>query len=151
MPKKRKLSAYNRHIQREMKKGKTMKQAAASWKRGPRRRTVRGVVAGKARKAARRVARKIKRRSRNTTFNMQKIYRLVRVSALALPAAVSLMSATTPEEKFKQIIHKYTGVNPNDGTFRFSKLREGWEPFFWANIATYGIPKIVSFIKGMLK
>lgn len=30
---KRKPSAYNRHVAREMKAGKTMKQAAASWKR----------------------------------------------------------------------------------------------------------------------
>lgn len=31
---KRKVSAYNRHVGREMKAGKTMKQAAASWKKG---------------------------------------------------------------------------------------------------------------------
>ena len=29
---KKKLSAYNRHVQREMKAGKTMKQAAKSWR-----------------------------------------------------------------------------------------------------------------------
>jgi len=33
LAKKRKVSAYNRHVGREMKAGKTMKQAAASWKR----------------------------------------------------------------------------------------------------------------------
>jgi len=33
MAKKRKLSAYNKHIQKEMKKGKSMKQAAKSWKK----------------------------------------------------------------------------------------------------------------------
>ena len=32
--KKRKPSAYNRHVGREMKAGKTMKQAAKSWKGG---------------------------------------------------------------------------------------------------------------------
>ncbi len=32
MAKKRKVSAYNRHVGREMKAGKTMKQAAASWR-----------------------------------------------------------------------------------------------------------------------
>lgn len=36
----RKLSAYNKHVQREMKAGKTMKQAAASWRsRGTSRST----------------------------------------------------------------------------------------------------------------
>jgi hypothetical protein len=30
---KRKLSAYNKHVKAEMQKGKTMKQAAASWKK----------------------------------------------------------------------------------------------------------------------
>ena len=33
--KKRKPSAYNMHIKKEMKKGKTMKQAAASWRAPP--------------------------------------------------------------------------------------------------------------------
>jgi len=34
--KKKKVSAYNRHVGREMKAGKTMKQAAASWRAGKR-------------------------------------------------------------------------------------------------------------------
>lgn len=33
MKKKRKLSAYNLHIQKELKKGKTFKQAVDSWKK----------------------------------------------------------------------------------------------------------------------
>ena len=36
MAAKRKVSAYNRHVGREMKAGKTMKQAAASWRGGTR-------------------------------------------------------------------------------------------------------------------
>ena len=35
MASKRKPSAYNKHVGMEMKAGKTMKQAAASWKKGP--------------------------------------------------------------------------------------------------------------------
>lgn len=35
----RKLSAYNLHTQKEMKAGKTMKQAARSWKRSPKNKT----------------------------------------------------------------------------------------------------------------
>ena len=41
MTSKRKPSAYNRHVGREMKAGKTMKQAAASWKKKPRLKTLR--------------------------------------------------------------------------------------------------------------
>lgn len=34
---KRKLSAYNKHVGKEMRAGKTMKQAAASWRKGSTR------------------------------------------------------------------------------------------------------------------
>ena len=59
---KRKPSAYNRHVGREMKAGKTMKQAAASWKGGGASKT--RSAPRKARKVARRTTkRKTSKRS----------------------------------------------------------------------------------------
>jgi len=48
---KRKLTAYQRHCQREMKAGKTMKQAAASWKGGSSKKTTKRSSGGRKRVA----------------------------------------------------------------------------------------------------
>lgn len=57
--KKRKPSAYNRHVGREMKAGKTMKQAAASWKgKGKTRSTTRRSSGGKRKVAKRKSVRR---------------------------------------------------------------------------------------------
>ena len=62
MAKKRKVSAYNRHVGREMKAGKTMKQAAASWKGGGSTKVKRS--SGGTRKVAKRKTKSTKRGSR---------------------------------------------------------------------------------------
>jgi len=50
---KRKLSEYNLHVKREMKAGKSMKQAAASWKGSAKKPSKSVVKMGKKRKATR--------------------------------------------------------------------------------------------------
>ncbi len=67
MAKKKKLSAYNRHVQREMNAGATMKQAARSWKSPSKSKTKRKKSRGarkaqKSRIAARRPKSKIGRK-----------------------------------------------------------------------------------------
>ena len=59
---KKKISAYNRHVGRELKAGKTMKQAAASWKRGGTTTTKRS--SGRTRKMAKKKSKGGRRGSR---------------------------------------------------------------------------------------
>ena len=66
--KKRKLSAYNRHVRKEMKAGKTMKQAARSWKGvgGAKKKTSSRKKSGVRKTSARNVDRLGRYRSRDT-------------------------------------------------------------------------------------
>jgi len=149
--KKRKLSAYNRHVQKHMKAGRTMKQAAASWKSGGRskysiRSKVKRVVRGK--RPARlgnpnRGGRKVAK-----GFNTQKMFKLIRLAALAMPAAGVAMGPGSAQEKILSALQLYTGARPG-APFRADKLAEGWMPFLAATAVTYGIPKLTGILRGL--
>ncbi|GAI26122.1 unnamed protein product [marine sediment metagenome] len=85
------------------------------------------------------------------TFSTQKIFALMRKGALAAPAiATALDPSLAPAEKLRVGIQKYTGVDMRTGQFHFNSLRQGYEPYFWTSLVTYGIPKAISFVKGLM-
>lgn len=140
---KRKPSAYNRHVAREMKKGKSMKAAARTWKGTTRRRV------GKPKRRTTTTRRSKVKMGRRGGFNQAKLFKLVRLGALGLPAAVTVMSTQSNEQKMKQLSLDYFGVNPDDGSFKLSRLSKGWMPFVAANLVTYGIPKLNGLLRGL--
>lgn len=143
---KKKLSAYNRHVQREMKAGKSMKQAAASWSK----------KSGKP-KAAKKASSKTRSSSKKTGgrtmakggFSTQKLFKVVRLAAIALPAATTLMSNNTNSVKMAKLSKDYTGYDPRDGSWEFGRLAGGYAPYLGAILATYGIPKLAGLIRGL--
>lgn len=81
-------------------------------------------------------------------FSTQKLFSGLRMVSLVGPAAITIIGPGTPKRKGEIVMAKYTGIGP-DGKFRLNDLRQGYEPFFWTSLATYGIPKIVNLIKGL--
>ena len=147
---KRKLSPYNRHVQREMKAGRSMKQAAASWKSGRRSSTKTVKRSTSRRISTRRTAKKGKvRKVGKSGFNSQKIMKYVRLAALGAPAAAIAMGTGTPEQKIRSGIVRYTGFNMDTGEFSFASLAKGWTPFLAATLVTHGIPKVAGIIRGL--
>ena len=145
---KRKLSPYNRHVQREMKKGRSMKQAAASWKPGRKRPSIRRSVSRA--KPRRRAAAKTGGRKTmgKSGFNQQKIFKYVRLAALALPAADIALSGQSTETKIARAKKDYFGVDAN-GNFNLAYLAKGWLPFAASIGVTYGIPKLAGILRGL--
>ena len=145
---KRALSPYNRHVQREMKAGRSMKQAAASWKSGRKTTRARPSKTGYVRRTVRRAKPKSTGgRKRMGGFNSQKIMKYVRLAALGAPAIGVAMKPISNEEKIAQAIQMYTGVR--DGVFRWDKLAAGWTPYLASILVTQGIPKISGIIRGL--
>lgn len=87
---------------------------------------------------------KTKRRS---GINTQKIFKFVRLGALALPAVAIALQPTTMQEKIKQGSLAYFGFNPDDGSFKLERLARGWMPFAAATGVTYGIPKLAGMLR----
>ena len=109
---KKKLSAYNKHVQREMKAGKSMKQAAASWSKKS------GAPKSKASKSNK----SSKSKGGNTTvtkngFNTQKIFKYFRYGALVAPAAAIAMRSDSNENKIRSGIKAYFGYDMRTGAF----------------------------------
>jgi hypothetical protein len=128
-----------------MKKGKSMKAAARSWKK-PRR--------SSAKRTVRRVTRRVKSGGKRTVarrgngLNMQSIGKWIRLAALVGPAAVTAMGAGTIESKGKQIIGDYTGMTET-GAFDWNRALNTYKPVLAASLFTYGIPKLVSIIRSI--
>lgn len=145
--KKRSLSAYNLHMQREMKKGRTFKQAVASWKgksSNPRRRA--GTVRRTVRRRPRTMAKK--RRSRRGFLNTSTLMKFIRIGALVAPAAAIAMDASlSPQRKLNQGLAAYTGYNPGTRQFSFMNLAQGWLPFVATSLVTKGISKLMGIIR----
>ena len=81
-------------------------------------------------------------------FNTQKIFKYVRIGALAMPAAMHAIGPGTPIQKLTNIKRDYLGVG-TDGVWRPEYMAKGWMPFVAASAVTYGIPKIMSIIRGL--
>ena len=148
---KRKLSPYNRHVQREMKAGKSMKQAAASWKGGGVRKRVKRKVAARRKTVAARKRKSPKvGRKVGSGFNQQKIFKLARVAALLGPHAAVWMSSATPQVKATESVKMLSGFDMNTGQFDMQALIRGYGPVLATTAVTAVIPKINGLIKGIL-
>lgn len=136
----KKASAYNRFVGQQMKAGKSMKQAAAAWKG-------KGTTKTSSKGGTRKVAKK--KSHRRSGFNTQKVFKYVRLAALAGPAIGEAMSTHSTPGKIQNILQMYTGYNIGTQVFDFSKLAQGYLPFLGATVATYGIPKLAGILRGL--
>jgi len=149
---KRALSPYNRHVQREMKAGRSMKQAAATWKGGgrkaaPKRRSVRRTVA---RRVTRRAPKKVGKKVGRGGFTQQKLFKLARMAAMLGPHAAVWMSAASPQEKASSSVRLLSGFDMNTGQFDFQNLVQGYGPLLATGLITAVIPKINGLVKGLM-
>lgn len=83
-------------------------------------------------------------------FNTNKLFGLVRKAALVAPAIAIAVGPATPENKLKLGIRQYTGFDINTGTWSWENLMKGLGPYAGAVVATYGIQKLGSLIRGIL-
>ena len=81
-------------------------------------------------------------------FNTQKIFKLVRMAALVMPAAGIAMSGDSTANKISNIKRDYFGIEP-DGRVNLGALAKGWGPYLMAIGVTYGIPKLAGIIRGL--
>lgn len=144
----KKLSAYNRHVKKQRLAGKSMKQAAASWdkkKQKPK------ASAAKASSSTRSKSKAKSTGGRSTVskngFNTAKIFKYVRLAALAAPAAGVALGPGTPEDKIKKGLLMYTGYDMVNQRMRWDYLAQGWLPFLGASLVTYGIPKATAMMR----
>ena len=79
-------------------------------------------------------------------FSTQKIFKYIRIGALGLPAAQTIMSTASVPQKINQLKSDYFGVDAT-GTFSWNRLAKGWTPFVAASLVTIGVPKLISMIR----
>lgn len=99
----------------------------------------------KARKVKRKLARRKKRRSGKSLTTTA--FKLVRIGALAAPAAARVMHQGITYVSIGDMMGDYTGFNWNQMNFDFGRMAKGWGPYLGACLATYGIPKIIGIIR----
>lgn len=80
-------------------------------------------------------------------FSTQKIFKFVRIAALALPAAMIAMAPGSTEQKLARAARAYFGIDPVTKRFQLGHLAEGWGPFVGSILVTYGIPKIAGILR----
>lgn len=80
-------------------------------------------------------------------FNTQKIFKFVRIAALALPAAMIAIGPGTGQQKLARGARAYFGIEPGTKQFKLGNLAEGWAPFVGSILVTYGIPKLAGIIR----
>lgn len=144
--KKRKLSAYNLHMKREMKRGRTFKQAVASWRGFKRKPRVmpKGKTVRKLRSVSKRSKKTMAKRSFLSTATLMKFARL---AALGGPAAMVAMGPGDAPTKIKEGLRIYTGVDMNTGAWSLGNLAQGWLPFVGTSLVTHGISKLIGIIR----
>jgi len=151
MPKKKRpLSKYNLHMKREMNKGKTFKQAVASWKKGGKSSKRRSSPSKSPRKRRRSTTTKRKRRNSRRGFSYTSIFPLLKMGALIAPGAVEFTKGYSLSDAAALALAKYTGYDFGKGNFEFSRLAEGWLPFLSVSLVTAVIPRISGFIRRMI-
>ena len=143
------MSKWTQHVKTVLKRGGTMKQAAASWKPGTRTHRVRRAATRTTRRvktiARRRYSRS--RRHHRSGFGTQGIFKLLRIAALAAPAVAEAVSSASPQDKVMHALANYTGYDFMSGTVNPSWLIRGYGPFLLTSLATIGIPKLMGIIK----
>jgi len=132
-----------------MKAGKSMKAAARSWRGGKSKPRKRAAPKTKRRSVRSRVKTGGRKVARRGGFNTQKIYKILRMAALALPAGVRVTQGFAPDVTIKNILMDYTGYNSWSGKMEFDKLMAGWGPYLGAVVTTYGIPKLIGLLRGL--
>jgi len=76
----------------------------------------------------------------------------MRIGAVLLPAATTIMKpGLSADQKGKQLSLDYFGYNPDDGSFKWERLKRGWMPGIAATVITIGVSKIGSLIRSILK
>lgn len=92
---------------------------------------------------------KMGKKNRKRGKNLQAtLFRLIRLGALVAPAAYTALEHK--DDMYWAVEHgvyRYTGWSGARGKWEPKGLLEGWGPFLGACLATYGIPKLVSFIR----
>ena len=150
----RKLSPYNLFVQKHMLAGKSMAQTAKLWKKaGKKAKASPKRVARKAskKKVKRKMAPKRKNTRRRNGFSTAKIFGLLRNFALLGPGlGVALESGANTRDKSQRILEKYSGYNVATHKFNSNLLMDTYKPFFYVSLVTYGIPKIMKLVKGVI-
>lgn len=158
---KKKKTPYQAHMSRELKgkmTGKTKSQriamfkaAAKSWKKKSKSPKASGSKSKSGRMTRIRSTASSGGSSKvgkKGGFNLQKIYSLVRMGALAVPGLiVATTPGLTPRQKLERGFTKYTGWHFQKKKFVWEELMEGYGPLVGASIGTIVIPKIISMIR----
>lgn len=126
MAPKRKLSKYNRHVQKQMKAGKTMKQAAASWSKktqSPKSNAVKTVTSRS--RASKSPGKVNKTGKRSPTLPLGLVFGLLPM--VAEPIMVGLKGDLWGAAAHG--VKNTTGYNLWDKKFYFNDLKATWLPF----------------------
>ncbi len=94
---------------------------------------------------------KKKNTRRRNGFSTAKIFGLLRNFALVGPGlGVALESDANTRDKSQRILEKYSGYNVATHNFNSDVLMDTYKPFFYVSLVTYGIPKIMKLVKGVI-
>jgi|TARA_Y100000296_G_scaffold58733_1_gene67706 hypothetical protein len=150
--KKRKPSAYNRHVGREMRRGLTMAQAAASWKKkgSKPKPTRRRVVKRAPKRKSRKLARKKRTYRRKNGFSQAKMFSLIRKLSLIAPGLGVAIGGGDARDKVARGILAYTGYNTAVQRYELEPLKNTYTPFIATTVITAVIPRLAGFVKGVI-
>jgi len=97
---------------------------------------------------------KMGKRKRKRGSNLQaKVFKWLRIGALAAPGAIYATQPISLDQKVNEILRVYSGVNVKHSIesdklqFSWERLAMGWLPFLTTTLATYGIPKIAGILR----
>jgi len=88
-----------------------------------------------------------RRRRRSSSFNMNRIFKYVRMASVAAPAVAAVVERGLTMEAAKAALHRYSGYDIDRGVFEPQKLIEGWGPFLATTAVTYGIQKLSAILR----
>lgn len=153
----KRLTGYQAHMRRALKgkmKGKTKAQRKALFKAAAKSWKGKGKSKPKSRSKPKSNPKPKTGGNRTVAkggLNQSKIFKLVRLAALAMPAATKLLDTrVSVPGRVRNVGKAYFGFDNATGQFNWEWAKEGWSPFVFASVVTYGIPKLVSFIKGLV-
>ena len=147
----RKLSPYNKFVQKHMLAGLSMSDTAKLWqKAGKKAKASPKRVARKApkKKVKRKMAKKRTYRRKNG-FSQAKMFSLIRKLSLIAPGLGVALGGGTPKDKVARGILAYTGYNTAVQRYELEPLKNTYTPFLATTVLTAVIPKMASFVKGV--
>ena len=135
------------HMKLEMKKGKSFKAAARSWKKGSSRSKAKRKTSSTKRRrktSSNKGGRRVGRRG----FNSNTVKKLARLGAMVLPAAGILMQTGVSQEgKMDQLAQAYTGYSTRERNFKLERLLQGWGPSIGVEIGIQLKQAVGKFLK----